>query len=49
MEENNKCNLCGRPLKSEKSIQLGYGMSCYRKVNPVVKKEKKKKIEGYFK
>jgi hypothetical protein len=47
MEEKNKCQLCGRPLRSPISIERGYGMGCFRKINPVVKK-KKKNIKGYF-
>ena len=34
-----RCNRCGRILKSKKSISLGYGASCYKKINvkPVYK------------
>lgn len=28
------CGLCGRQLKDSKSIQRGYGPTCYQKANP---------------
>ncbi|GAW28965.1 DUF6011 domain-containing protein [Carboxydocella sp. ULO1] len=27
-----KCGACGRTLKDEKSIKLGYGKTCYKKL-----------------
>lgn len=33
------CKLCGRKLKSEQSKLLGYGPSCFRKVNQVHSKK----------
>lgn len=27
-----KCKRCGRVLKTEKSITLGYGQTCFKKV-----------------
>lgn len=44
MEKDNtpRCLRCNRPLKSEKSIELGYGQDCY-------KKHKIEKLKGYFK
>lgn len=33
------CKLCGRKLKSEKSKKLGYGITCYNKVNQVHSKK----------
>jgi len=31
IEDINICKRCGRKLKNEKSRQLGYGLSCYKK------------------
>lgn len=39
----NKCKRCGRPLKSEKSILLGYGKRCHD-----LTFKPKRKIKGYF-
>ena len=33
------CKLCGKKLKSEKSKLLGYGPTCYKKVNQVLSKK----------
>ena len=30
--ESNKCKRCGRKLKNEESIKLGYGPHCYNKI-----------------
>ena len=35
-----KCKLCGRPLKSERSKLLGYGPSCFKKAGFIIKKGK---------
>lgn len=42
-----KCKRCGRELKSENSIQLGYGKKCYE-LTFGENKEEIKKIVGYF-
>ena len=42
-----KCKRCGRKLKNQKSIQLGYGATCYRivKLNQIDKPEKSEKFD----
>jgi hypothetical protein len=35
-----KCKLCNRPLKNKKAIKLGYGSTCIKKTNLVVKRGK---------
>lgn len=37
------CSLCGKPLKSINSIQIGYGPVCYRKIFGCSMKSKKEK------
>ena len=30
---NMKCKRCGRILKNKKSIELGFGATCFKKIN----------------
>jgi len=34
------CKLCGRPLKSKRSIKLKYGPTCIKKTDLIIKRGK---------
>lgn len=43
------CKGCGRHLKSEHSIKIGFGSVCFKKSGlQTEKKIEKKKVKGYF-
>jgi hypothetical protein len=42
-----KCRRCGRELKNEKSITLGYGITCYKKM--IKEKQYQETIFKYIK
>jgi hypothetical protein len=35
--KNNKCKVCGRKLKSEKSQERGMGETCWKRYHSIVK------------
>jgi len=44
-----KCLRCGRELKSEKAINLGYGPICLSKHKKnIPRKKKKSELKGFF-
>lgn len=43
---NIRCNLCGRPLKAEKSQQLGYGEVCAIKAGILIKKKGRAQVKN---
>lgn len=45
-DETMKCMLCGRELKSQSSMEQGYGPVCYRKVYGNKKNKNSEKIHN---